>query len=108
MLENLECVFFSAGIPMYIIPNTVIYDPPLLCQFIKDHAITRMLFTPSLLEAILNSPGLQLKDMFKSFKLVRIIKNKKNYRKMCFKFHTFYDVKFSVVYRYKHQGNFYI
>lgn len=56
------------GIPMYVIPNTVIYDPPLLCQFIKDHAITRMLFTPSLLEAILNSPGLQLKDMFKSFK----------------------------------------
>lgn len=53
---------------MYVIPNTVIYDPPLLCQFIKDHAITRMLFTPSLLEAILNSPGLQLKDMFKSFK----------------------------------------
>lgn len=58
------------GIPMYVIPNTVIYDPPLLCQFIKDHAITRMLFTPSLLEAILNSPGLQLKDMFKSFKQI--------------------------------------
>lgn len=69
---------------MYIIPNTVIYDPPLLCQFIKDHAITRMLFTPSLLEAILNSPGLQLKDMFKSFKLVRIIKNKKNLQENLF------------------------
>ena len=37
------------GIPLYIIPDTVIYDPSLLLKFLKKHGITRVLFTPSLL-----------------------------------------------------------
>ena len=41
--------------PLYIIPDNVIYDPRLLCQFIAKHRITRMLFTPSLLEAVLDA-----------------------------------------------------
>ena len=34
---------------MYAIPDSVIYDPPLLLKFMKKHGITRVLFTPSLL-----------------------------------------------------------
>lgn len=37
-----------AGIPLYVIPENVIYDPPLLMKFIQRHKITRILFTPSL------------------------------------------------------------
>lgn len=37
------------GIPLYVIPDTVIYDPSLLLKFLKKHGITRVLFTPSLL-----------------------------------------------------------
>ena len=37
-----------AGIPLYVIPDDVIYDPPLLMKFIQRHKITRILFTPSL------------------------------------------------------------
>jgi len=48
---------------MYIISNTTIYDPPLLSQYIKKHKITQILFTPSLLEAVLNTPGLDLQQL---------------------------------------------
>lgn len=53
----LDFDFFSKvlGYPMYVIPDDVIYDPPLLCQFIQKHQITRMLFTPSLLEAVIDT-----------------------------------------------------
>jgi len=37
------------GIPLYVIPDTIIYDPLLLLKFLKKHGITRVLFTPSLL-----------------------------------------------------------
>lgn len=37
------------GIPLYVIPDTVIYDPPLLMKFLHDNKITRVLLTPSLL-----------------------------------------------------------
>jgi len=42
------------GYPMYIIPDEVIYDPEQLVAYIHDHKITRMLFTPSLLQAVLD------------------------------------------------------
>jgi hypothetical protein len=48
---------------MYIISNTTIYDPPLLSQYIQRHKITQILFTPSLLEAVLNTPGLDLQQL---------------------------------------------
>ncbi|WAQ97992.1 LGRD-like protein [Mya arenaria] len=51
------------GVPLYIIPSTVIYDPPLLCKFLCNNKITRMLFTPSLLEAVLNTPDLDLQTL---------------------------------------------
>lgn len=53
---------------MYIIPSNVIYDPELLCAFLRTHQITRMLFTPSLLEAVLNTPDLDLQNDLKSMK----------------------------------------
>ena len=59
---------FFAGIPMYIIPSTVIYDPAMLCQFIHDNKITRILFTPSLLEAVLNTADLNLQDLLQTLR----------------------------------------
>lgn len=53
---------------MYPLPNTVIYDPPLLCKYLQANAITRILFTPSLFEAVLNTPGLDLPTAFKSMR----------------------------------------
>lgn len=40
---------------MYIIPDTVIYDPSKLLEFLKENQITRMLFTPSLIQAVLDA-----------------------------------------------------
>jgi len=43
------------GATCYVIPDDVIYDPLLLTDFIAKHKITEILFTPSLLEAAINS-----------------------------------------------------
>ncbi|GFG29417.1 hypothetical protein Cfor_02618 [Coptotermes formosanus] len=56
------------GVPMYIIPDDVIYDPPQLVTFLTEHHITRMLFTPSLLQAVLEFKGL---DLNKAFEFMR-------------------------------------
>ncbi|XP_052077190.1 uncharacterized protein LOC127715191 [Mytilus californianus] len=70
--ERVACnIFFSwemlrpllKGVTMYIISNTTIYDPPLLSQYIQNNKITQILFTPSLLEAVLNTPGLDLQQL---------------------------------------------
>lgn len=53
---------------MYIIPDTVIYDPPKLLSFLKEHKITRMLFTPSLLQTVLDTQTASLADCFKTMK----------------------------------------
>lgn len=58
------------GVPMYPIPNSVIYDPPLLCQHVQTNAITRMLFTPSLLETLLNSRDLDIPAAFRSMRQI--------------------------------------
>lgn len=57
-----------AGATMYIIPDSVIYDPVLLCQFLETHAISRMLFTPSLLEAVLDVEGVNVTQSLRSMK----------------------------------------
>ena len=43
------------GIPLYIIPDDVIYEPVALCKFLERNRITRMLFTPSLLQTVLDT-----------------------------------------------------
>jgi hypothetical protein len=58
------------GVPLYIIPDDVIYDPPQLVSFLTEHRITRMLFTPSLLEAVLDFKGLNLNKAFQSMRCV--------------------------------------
>jgi hypothetical protein len=57
---------------MYIIPDHVIYDPPRLVSFLAEHHITRMLFTPSLLQAVLDFKGLQLNQAFQFMRCVFI------------------------------------
>ncbi|VDH98139.1 Hypothetical predicted protein [Mytilus galloprovincialis] len=70
--DRVACnIFFSwemlrpllKGITMNIIPSTTIYDPYLLCKFINKNKITRMLFTPSLLETVINTPELKLEEL---------------------------------------------
>lgn len=45
------------GRPAYIIPDDVIFDPRRLVDFLARNEITRVLFTPSLLEQVLNAVG---------------------------------------------------
>eukprot|EP01134_Creolimax_fragrantissima_P002349 CFRG2349T1 len=55
------------GQTLCVIPDDVIYDPARLSVYIKNMGITRMLFTPSLLESILESKSLTptvIKDTF--------------------------------------------
>jgi amino acid adenylation domain-containing protein len=58
------------GYPTYIIPDEVIYDPPRLVAFLSEHRITRVLFTPSLLEQILNTPNLDLQTKLRHLRVV--------------------------------------
>ena len=55
---------------MYVIPDDVIYDPPQLVMFLTENHITRMLFTPSLLQAVLDFKGL---DLNKTFQFMRCV-----------------------------------
>jgi len=50
------------GLPVYVIPDSTIYDPLLLAKFVRTHNITRMLFTPSLLETVLDAADVNLTD----------------------------------------------
>ncbi|XP_026818153.1 LOW QUALITY PROTEIN: uncharacterized protein LOC113557060 [Rhopalosiphum maidis] len=60
------------GFPMYIIPDDAIYDPPRLLMFLRINKITRMLFTPSLLQAVLDYKGINIPKGFKSLKQIWI------------------------------------
>ena len=51
-----------SGATLYIIPETVIYDPKQLILYLEKHKITRMLATPSLVEAILNAKNIPSMD----------------------------------------------
>lgn len=54
---------------MYIIPDDTIYDPPRLLAFLNKNKITRMLFTPSLLQTILNYKDIHhISEGFKTLK----------------------------------------
>eukprot|EP00808_Paulinella_micropora_P008434 g40601.t1 len=48
------------GYPTLVVPDDVIFDPRRLCQFLAQHRPTRMLFTPSLLQAVLDAHSEQL------------------------------------------------
>ena len=53
---------------MYIISNHDIYDPVQLCKFLKENEITRMLFSPSLLETVIETDGLDFTDSLKKMR----------------------------------------
>lgn len=58
------------GKPVFVIPDDVIYDPPRLVEFLHQHRITRVLFTPSLLEQILNTPMPDLRHQLRHLRVV--------------------------------------
>jgi acyl-coenzyme A synthetase/AMP-(fatty) acid ligase len=61
------------GIKMVVIPDDIIYDSDQLCAFLKKHGVTRMLFTPSLLETILDTQSdKMLDDAFKKFRIIHL------------------------------------
>ncbi|CAM9932432.1 unnamed protein product [Choristocarpus tenellus] len=43
------------AVPLYVIPDDYIYDPTRLVRYLGENAITRMLFTPSLLQVVLDT-----------------------------------------------------
>lgn len=59
------------GATVYVIGDEVIYDPVLLSAYLEDHAITEVLFTPSLLEAMLNQ--LEPEHWGRRFKSLEVI-----------------------------------
>ena len=61
------------GAVLVVIPDHVIFDPLLLTQFLNDNKITRMLFTPSLLEAVLGSPVLSKERVNDGFQHFRVL-----------------------------------
>lgn len=62
-------LFHFFGVTMVVIPDDVIYDPLKLCQFLLDNNVTRMLFTPSLLETVLDTQKNEtLQKSFKNFR----------------------------------------
>ena len=58
------------GATMYIVPEDVMKDPIMLCAFFKENAITRMIMTPSHLEAVLDSVPLDIDLAFKTVRFV--------------------------------------
>lgn len=58
------------GRPAYIIPDDVIFDPRRLVQYLEDHGITRVLFTPSLFEQVLNTCGEGLALRLRALRMV--------------------------------------
>ena len=58
------------GRSSYVIPDDVIYDPRKLVDFLERYEITRILFTPSLLEQVLNTPQLDIENRLKQLKIV--------------------------------------
>ncbi|CAD5206504.1 unnamed protein product [Bursaphelenchus okinawaensis] len=61
------------GIKLVVIPDDVIYDPAPLCEFLKKHNVTRMLFTPSLMETVLDTQKSgYLKESFKKFRVIHL------------------------------------
>ncbi|WP_168583125.1 type I polyketide synthase [Gephyromycinifex aptenodytis] len=59
-----------AGRTAYVIPDEVIFDPARLVAYLRDNAITRVLFTPSLLDTVLSTPGLDLESAFAHLRIL--------------------------------------
>ncbi len=59
------------GGTVYVVPDDVVFVPRALTRFIAEHRITEILFTPSLLQAVLNSSDRdRLREQLSSLRVV--------------------------------------
>ena len=59
------------GGTVYVVPDDVVFVPRALARFIAEHGITEILFTPSLLQGVLNSSDRdRLRDQLSSLRVV--------------------------------------
>ena len=59
------------GGTVYVVPDDVVFVPRALARFISEHRITEILFTPSLLQGVLNSSGRdRLREQLSSLRVV--------------------------------------
>jgi len=56
-----------------VIPDDVIFDPPAVVDFLRRHDVTEVLFTPSLLETVLNTAGSQAGELASSLPKLQVI-----------------------------------
>ncbi len=61
------------GATLVVVPDDVIYDPVALITLIRQQNVTRMLFTPSLIEAVLTSPALSVDTIRSSLQRFRVM-----------------------------------
>ncbi|MDX8483420.1 alpha/beta fold hydrolase [Mesorhizobium sp. VK24D] len=59
-----------AGIPAYLIPDDVIYDPHQLVNYLERNRISRILLTPSLLDVLLSSGLLDVPSLLPDLRLI--------------------------------------
>lgn len=59
-----------AGIPAYMVPDDVIYDPHQLVEYLERNRISRILLTPSLLDVIIGSGFLDLPARLPNLRLI--------------------------------------
>jgi hypothetical protein len=61
----------SIPVPLYVIPDDIIYNPARLVQYLGENAITRVLFTPSLLQLVLDTcSGEQLRAGLATMRII--------------------------------------
>jgi hypothetical protein len=61
----------SIPVPLYVIPDDIIYNPARLVQYLGENAITRVLFTPSLLQLMLDTcSGEQLRAGLAAMRII--------------------------------------
>eukprot|EP00911_Craspedida_sp_UC1_P002630 UC1_evm1s1937 len=65
--ECLRAVIYGAT--AVVIPDDIIFDPPRLLRFVRERAITRLMITPSLMQALLDFPGLDHKALMAHMRL---------------------------------------
>ncbi|MBP1888333.1 type I polyketide synthase [Sinorhizobium mexicanum] len=59
-----------AGIPAYLIPDDIIYDPHQLVAYLERNRISRILLTPSLLDVLLSSGLLDVPSRLPDLRLI--------------------------------------
>ncbi|MET2832460.1 alpha/beta fold hydrolase [Mesorhizobium shangrilense] len=59
-----------AGMPAYLIPDDVIYDPNRLVEYLERNRISRTLFTPSLLDVLVGSGVLDVPSRLPDLRLI--------------------------------------